>query len=423
MAEKFEYRPGPERVQALCDLLGNPERDLRFIHIAGTNGKGSTACMTASVLSEAGIRTGMFTSPAVCGVRDQYRIDGKMIGEDDYLRLLSRIDAANDILAAKRGERATPFERDCALAFAYFSENHCDAVVLECGMGGRDDATNIVRNKICCVITSVSYDHMQYLGNTLYEIASAKAGIITSDCPVVALDSSPEAMEAIEERCALTGSRLYRVKPDGISFKYTEPTGMSVSYKEFRDVRIPLTGSFQAENAALALRTLSVIEEGGMLEGFILNRKVLSEGLMKAVWPFRFECLCRDPLIYADGAHNPDAALKLRDTIEKKLAGYKIILVMGMFADKDYEQTVKILAGTASAIFTVDTPDSERALPAVKLAETAGKFCKDVRACAGIREAYGLAADAARDEKTAVIACGSLSYLNDFSECCIHGQG
>ena len=164
-------RPGMERICRLCDYLGNPQDDLRFIHVAGTNGKGSTGAMIASVLTCAGVKTGMYYSPAMTGIYDHFAINGEAISDAEYSGCVSKVAAANEKLINETGESATQFELETAVAFVYFRENRCDAVVLECGMGGRDDATNIVRNKICCVFASISYDHMQYLGNTLSQIA------------------------------------------------------------------------------------------------------------------------------------------------------------------------------------------------------------------------------------------------------------
>ncbi len=415
MADKFEYRPGLERVQGLCDILGNPEEELKVIHIAGTNGKGSTACMIASVLDCAGVRTGMFTSPAVADPRECYRINGEMISEGEYADLSARVRTADEDLKAA-SEGATKFERDVAMAFLYFAENHCDAAVIECGMGGRDDATNIARNKICCVITSVSYDHMQYLGSTLGEIAAAKAGIITSDCPVISLDSSSEVTAVIKHRCDITGSSLYAVDMSQVAFEDVFPEGERVSFGRFRDVETGLTGYFQAENAALAMQALSVIESGKLLRGHDITDDIIVKGLAEARWPFRFERISTYPLIYVDGAHNEDAAKKLKRTIEDRLADHRIALVMGMLADKEYEKVVGILAPLASAIYAVAPPDNERALPADKLAECARRYCDSVTVCKSIKEAGELAMGFSRsaEGKSAVITCGSLSYLNEF---------
>ena len=426
-AASLGSRPGLERIRGLCDILGNPEAGLRFIHIAGTNGKGSTAAMIASALRETGLRVGMYYSPALCGIRDHYMINGQLISEDDYAVCVSTVAEANRKLIEETGDGATQFELECAVAFVYFSREHCDTVVLECGMGGRDDATNIVRDKVCAVIASVSYDHMQYLGSTLTEIASVKAGIITGSFPVIMTASSDEAVKAVKARCEETGSRLYTVDPADIRCSDITPFGMSVSYGGFEDVHVGLGGTFQAENCALALTALSVMEKHGLIEGLPGRDdfdKAVRRGIENVRWPFRFERINEDPLVFVDGAHNEDAAKKLRDTIRHCLPGYHIILVMGMFADKEYDKVAALLAGEADKVFTVSPPDNPRSLSAEELAGTVSKYCSNCMAC----DAVGTAAQAALQEavrmaeksddggKTAVIACGSLSYLSLFKD-------
>ena len=404
-----------ERIRALCAILGDPQDDLRFIHIAGANGKGSTGAMIASVLACAGIRCGMYYSPAMTKISDHYMINGVVISDAEYARCVSAVALANEKLIAQTKESATQFEFETAVAFVYFRENRCGAVVLECGMGGRDDATNIINNRICCVLTSISYDHMQYLGNTLADIADVKSGIIRSACPVIALDSSDESTDVIRKRCEETGSRLYVVRPSDVSSKEKFPHGQSVSYKEHDCVDISLCGTFQAENAALALQTIDVIREGELTE-CVLSEDVIRQGMKKAGWPFRFEIICNSPLTITDGAHNADAAVKLADSIRMYLKGYDIVLVMGVFSDKEYDKVAKTLAPLAKAVIATKTPDNPRSLDAGKLAECVRKYCDDVSACDSIEEACDLANKKAGSQKTAIVACGSLSYLKLFSD-------
>lgn len=403
-------KPGFARIRGLCSILGDPQDDLRFIHIAGTNGKGSTAAFISSVLADAHIRTGTYYSPAVSTIRDHFMINGSLISEREYADCVSQVAAANEKLINETNESATQFEFETALAFVYFRKNHCDAVVLECGMGGRDDATNIVRNKICCVFASISYDHMQYLGDTLCKIADVKSGIITSDCPVIILDSSKEATGVIRQKCEKTGSRLYVVDPSDIRSTDEFPQGQKVTYAGISDAAIRLNGAFQPENAALAIKTLQVIGQYRLIPECVIDEDTIRSGLKKTKWPFRFECISTDPPVFVDGAHNEEAAVKLAKTIRNDLAGYETVLVMGMFADKEYEKAVAILAPLAKAVITVETPDNPRALPAQKLAECALLYCSNVHACSSITDACRLALDTG----DAVVACGSLSYLKKF---------
>ena len=433
LADKFDYkracryiedaavlgsRPGLERIGKLCDLLGNPEDSLRFIHIAGTNGKGSTAAMIASALKCAGVRVGMYYSPALCGITDHYRINGELISEDVYALCVSEVAKANDELIKETGESATQFELETAGAFVYFSKNHCESVILECGMGGRDDATNIVKNKICCVFASISYDHMQYLGNTLTDIADVKSGIITSDCPVIALTSSEEVVDVIKRRCDETESRLYPVDPADVSYTDDED-GIYIDYDEYSKVRVGLAGIYQAENAAVAIRTLTVIDREHLIEGCTVDENAIRKGLAEVKWPFRFERINDDPQVYVDGAHNEDAAIKLAKTIDDRLAGRTIILVLGMFRDKEYEKVIGTLAKCAHMIFTLTVPDAKRALFAEDVADCARKYCRLVTVCDSIKDAYESAVSAAKaaGPDSAVVAAGSLSYLNEFKQC------
>ena len=416
MAEPFEYKPGLERVQGLCDILGSPEKSLKVIHVAGTNGKGSTACMIASILYKSGIRVGMYYSPALIDIRDHYMINGVLISEDDYRLYMDRVGHADDELFEASGLRASSFEKETALAFLYFAEKNCDVAVMECGMGGIDDATNIATDKLCCVITSISLDHMQYLGNTLPKIAQKKAGIITSGCPVVAFDSSPDTTDVIRKRCEETGSILHPVSLKDIKYYDRYPEGISVSYKEYADVDVALSGSFQAENAALALNAVSVLRDEQ--DYSCITDSAIRAGLLEVYWPFRFELICKDPLIYVDGAHNPDAARKLRETIINRLKDFAIILVMGVFYDKDHEEILKIMSDVSDTIITLTPPNKDRAYPAAKLAEDAKKYYKNVIVSDGMEDAYGAVIRACESsDMTAAVAFGSLSYLNLFKQC------
>ena len=415
---KLGSRPGLERIRDLCARLGNPQDELRFIHIAGTNGKGSTAAMISSILTEAGLCTGMYYSPALCGLTDHFRLNGKLISDADYDLCVSKVASANEELIRETGESATQFELETAVAFIYFRENHCDAVVLECGMGGRDDATNIVKNTICCVFASVSFDHMQYLGNTLSEIAEVKSGIITSPCPVIAFDSSEEVIDIIEKKCKESGSDLHIVRRNDYSGDGTFAQGQTVSYKRFTEVPISLCGTFQAGNAALALETADVIRGSKLIDGFAPDDETIKRGLEKTYWPFRFQCINADPPVIVDGAHNPDAAARLADSVREYLNGYHIILVMGMFSDKEYDKVASLIVPLADKVYTVATPDNPRALGAEDLAKCVAGYCSDVRACSSVKEACELSFDLARrsTDKSAVVACGSLSYLKLFAD-------
>ena len=413
-------RPGLGRIERLCELLGNPQDDLKFIHVAGTNGKGSTAAMMESILCCAGLRVGMYYSPALTGICDHFRVNGELIDMADYTRTVAEVAKANSKLKKESPHGATQFEIETAVAFLYFRKKSCDVVILECGMGGRDDATNVVENKLCCVITSVGFDHMYQLGHTIKQIAAHKAGIITTDCPVIALNNKEEVIDVIRKRCNKTGSALYPVSP-AVGEDYDMfPMGQAMSFDGMEKVIVSLAGTYQTENAPLAVKAVYVLAAKGMLDGCEINEAVIREGLKKTKWPYRFECICANPMVIVDGAHNIDAAIALKKTIKEYLPGYKIILIIGIFADKEYEKIVATLSDVVEIMITVSTKMKKRSLSASRLASCAQNYCSQVFASPNLKEAYKSALSFAQNlsdkgEKTGVIACGSLSYLARFT--------
>ena len=418
---KLGSRPGLERIERLCELLGNPQDELEFIHVAGTNGKGSTAAMMESILRCAGMRVGMYYSPALTGICDHFMVNGEIIDMTDYTEAVAEVAEANSKLKRESPEGATQFEIETAVAFLYFRQKSCDIVILECGMGGRDDATNVVRNKLCCVITSVGYDHMYHLGHTLKQIAAHKAGIITTDCPVIALDSKKEVLNVIKKRCDRTGSKLYPVSAAVLEDYELFPMGTSMSFDGMSNVVVSLAGAYQTENAPLAVKAVRVLDAQKSLAGCVIDENVIRDGLKKTKWPYRFECICADPPVIVDGAHNTDAALALRKTITECLHDYTIILIIGIFADKEYERIVEILSDVTREMITVSTKVKGRSLSAARLAVCAKKYCSDVTTCRNLEQAYKTALAHANNisengGSPAVIACGSLSYLAEFTD-------
>lgn len=402
---------GLSRMERLCDILGNPQNGLKVIHVAGTNGKGSICAMISSIIKAAGYKCGTYNSPALTGLRDHYRIGGELIGEEDYALLVEKIKEADEQHFSLMGENATQFELETALAFLYFEENKCDFAVVEVGMGGRDDATNIIKHKEMCVFSSISLDHTEILGKTVSDIAEVKSGIINCSCPVVMFDSASEAVAQISKQCEKYNNSLFTVKPEDVSGKCDFPSGERVTYKNFNDVHVGLSGEFQRYNAAVAI-------EAALLLGtkYNVTDSNIADGLRNVYWPFRFEIIGNNPLTIVDGAHNPGAAATLKNTIEERLNGYHIVMVVGMFKDKDCEGVLSQLLPLCEEAVTVDTPVKSRVLDSEKLADKARKYCKNVLAAGGIKEARVLASDIAAKmgEKCAIVAFGSLSYLSEF---------
>lgn len=390
---------GLTRMKMLCDILGNVENNLKFIHIAGTNGKGSTAAFISSILSTKGYKVGMYTSPALTGMKDHYRINGELISDEDYAKMVSILSEANASLKDRCGEEATQFELETALSFLYFSNNNCDVVVMETGLGGLEDATNVVSNKLLCVFTSISFDHMAYLGNTLSEIATVKAGIITEPCEVVAFNSADEVIDVITRKCEDAGANLTVV--NSCDDDYFIDNGIALSLK----------GAYQRDNACVAI---TVARQLCKL-GFDITENDIKLGLANAKWEYRYERICESPKVYVDGAHNEDAARRLLESVKEDFADYRIILVIGMFKDKEYEKVIGMLAPKATVIYTLTTPNNARSLDKEIIKSVASRYCENVFSCDDVKEAaFRAMSSCIGYDNSVVIAFGSLSYLSLF---------
>ncbi len=466
---------GLERMRELMHLLGDPQDSLKFIHVAGTNGKGSTCSFISACLTAMGYRVGMYTSPAVEDVREQYTINGAWISEEDYAAYVTMLYS---VLLGRTSEQAnnessfrlsevvssgsagvmkddmpTAFELETALAFCYFQDMQCDFVVLETGLGGSGDATNIVSTTVLSVLTSISEDHLGMIGNNLEEIARTKAGIIKPGVPVVMLDSGDTVRRVMEEVCDRQSSRLYTVNPGDIHMKqnrrlstYTNTDESSIiystigdaatedaaifDYKTHKNIELAASGVYQPYNAALALEALDILGSLNILDGPNHAGKYdphkAEEVIGKVIVPFRMQKISDDPLFYLDGAHNPDAAIRLKETVELMFPGYKLIFIIGMFRDKDYRAVVRTMAPLASHIITVQTPDSSRALPAEDLRNCILEESKrledgikltveDVEAlpiAKAVNRSISLAAEYRdKGDHPCILAFGSLSYL------------
>jgi dihydrofolate synthase/folylpolyglutamate synthase len=403
---------GLHTITELCARLGNPQDGLRFVHIAGTNGKGSVLAFISTALNNTSYRCGRFFSPSLREYRERIQVNSRMISQADFARLLTRVKAAAEEMAAAGLAGPTAFEADVALAFLYFAEKGCDLVVLEAGLGGRDDATNIVQNTLAAVITPIACDHGEWLGGTLGEIAAHKAGIIKRGAAVVCAVQTEEVREVIREKCVECGCSVRLSPLDGVErIKVAKPDRkalvfrQSFSYGELAEVEISLAGRHQIGNAVLAIDTLHALAE----QGFNINEKQLRRGLREAVWPGRFQLLSAKPFFVIDGAHNPAAAVELAATVKFYFTGRRIIYIIGVLADKDYRGIIAATCGLAEHIVTV-TPPGARGLPAYELARVAAEYHPSVTAADSVQEACELAALLAGQEG-AVVAFGSLTYL------------
>ncbi len=405
---------GLDSMRELLKRLGNPQDRLKFVHIAGTNGKGSVLAFVSMILQEAGYRVGRYISPRVFAYEEFVQINGEMITREEFCAYTEQVKEACTGMAAEGFAQPTLFEVETAIGLLHFAKHECDIVALECGLGGKDDATNVITTAACCVITAIGLDHMGYLGDTVYKIAQAKAGIIKDGIPAVMCAQSPEAEQAVEERCAQVGSPLYKTRPDQLRVHegLTEENGKSYivfDYKDYENLKIGLLGRYQTENAATAVEAAEVLSA----HGYQISRQNIYDGLAHAVWPGRFQMISTSPRIVIDGAHNPPAARKLRESVDYYFSGDRLIYVMGMLADKDYRQVVDITVGPAEEVITL-TPHSPRALSAQALAEVVREAGKKTVPASSYREAAALALDAAGADGV-IIAFGSLSFLQELA--------
>lgn len=401
--------PGLSTVTELCRRLGNPQDKLAFVHIAGTNGKGSVLAFLSSILKCAGYRVGSYHSPAVFDYCERIQVNGRAIAKKALCECVEEVKNACDLMVEEGMAHPTPFEVETAAAFVYFAKKSCDIVVLETGMGGREDATNLVNTTKAAVLTPISMDHMQFLGDTPEKIAAHKAGIIKSGCYVITAEQEASVMavieqEAAQKKCGVTiAGRAQKIKYglEKQTFSYQDASG-----KCFAGLEISLAGKHQVENAALAVETVGRLAECG----YPVSGEQLRKGLAEAVWQGRFQIIAKKPLFILDGAHNEDAAKKLARSIRFYFTNKRIVYIMGMLKDKECEKAVAETCAYAEQIITVTPPDNPRAMPAIELAQIVREYHPCVTAAGSLEEGVEMAYLLAG--RADVILCfGSLSYL------------
>lgn len=398
-----------EPLEEMLRRLGNPQDKLSFVHIAGTNGKGSVLAYVSTVLKQAGYRVGRYLSPTIFSYRERIQVNEAYISREDLVRLTGRIQEVGEQMLRSGLRHPTMFEAETVLAFLYFAEQKCDLVVLETGMGGRTDATNVIRNTKVAVLASISMDHMGFLGDTLAEIAENKAGIIKPGCTVVTMKQKPEAEAAIQEKAEAWGCTVIHADPADAVNRKRGLFLQSFDYRGHQGMEIGLAGEYQFDNAVLAMEVIGELKR----RDYRIGKDAVRNGLKETVWPGRFTVIAEGPCVIVDGAHNRDAAEKLSQTIEKYLNGKRLIYVMGVLADKEYDAVIRRTANYASEIITVMTPDNVRALPAETLAKAVCMYNSHVQAAESIRDAVEKAYELAGKEDV-ILAFGSLSYLGAF---------
>lgn len=402
---------GLDRTRELLGKLGDPQKELKFIHIAGTNGKGSTAAMLSSILEEAGYRVGLYTSPFIDRFNERMQVDHQPIPDDTLAELTALVRPYADGMA----DSPTEFELITALAMVWFAREKCDIVVLEVGMGGELDSTNIIDVPEAAVIAAMGLDHVKELGPTMADIARAKAGIIKEGGRVVSYGGDPEADPVIAETCRARNASLRQPDFSAIVPGEFGLEGQTFSYKGWRDLRVPLVGTYQMKNAAVVLETVETLRQ----RGWSVSDEAVRKGLAATRWPARFEVLRRDPVFIADGGHNPHGIRATAESLERLFPGRKITFVTGVMADKDVEHILGLIVPLADRFFTV-RPDNPRAMDAGELAQRIRAMGARAEACASVREGVDRAIQAEGPQGVAC-ALGSL-YMSGEVRACFGGK-
>lgn len=431
---------GLDTMRELLKRLGNPQDKLGFVQVAGTNGKGSVTAFLSEIFSQAGYRTGRYNSPAVffpeeiiqtnCKAQDRFDIERAGMEESSLQQTEQKenregtflpitagavsegvkvLRQAAEAMTAEGHPAPTRFELETALAFWYFAKMGCEIAVIETGMGGDLDATNVVDNTVCSVLVSISEDHKKILGDTLEEIAAHKAGIIKPGKPAVLMVQSSPVMDTVKSICQAQNSPLVITRPERSQILESSIGGMVVDYGDWKQISIRLAGTFQRDNVLVVLDTVTLLRQSG----YLIPDEAVYQGLAQTRWPGRMEVLQKEPLVLLDGAHNPDAAEKLAASLENYFTNKQFLYIMGVLADKEYPLVIDRLAPTATAFVTL-TPANSRGLLAEELAETiAVRTGKSVMAAESVEQAVKIARrHSAAGEK--IVVCGSLSFLGAF---------
>lgn len=417
--------PGLDAIEGLLEELGHPEDNLKVVHIAGTNGKGSIFAYLSSILIAAGFKVGRYISPTISCYEERFQINGEYITKDELARLYNIVEEAMKREEEKTGLKPTLFEVETAISFLYFKEEKVDYALIEVGMGGRMDATNVIRHPELTVISSISYDHQAFLGDTLEEIAWQKAGIIKESCPVVLSENSDEVCKVIEQEATKKKVKCIEIKPTNYEVLSETPYGSTFLWKEQRyETKLP--GRHQVSNAVTALAASEYLfrkdyEKNNARKAIAeeldeMNVKSAQQGgIIRTCWPGRLEVLKKEPLFYRDGAHNPDGAKKLAAFLQKYFTNKKIIYIMGVLKDKEYKKMLRYLMPMAKEVY-VFKPKNERGLSAQILADTI-KEVADVSVTieSDVNAAVFRALDTAKPDDV-LVACGSLSFMEEMED-------
>lgn len=401
--ERFGIKPGLERVAALCEKLGNPQKELKFIHVAGTNGKGSTSTMLAEILMASNLKTGLFISPYVIDFRERFQVNGQMISETDLIEITKHVKNAVEELQ-KEEIQPTEFEAVTAAAFLLFKQSNCDIVVLEVGLGGRFDSTNIIEKPLLSIITKISLDHTGILGTTIEEIAAEKCGIIKTNGTTISYpEQSDKAKKIIENYAYAENNKLIYAKTENVKITNSDLTGSETEIEGIK-IKVPLMGGHMVKNASMAVAAAIELRKAG----FNISTDSIQKGILNVKMPARMEYLEGSPPVLIDGGHNEDCAEALKKMLRENFDKSKIIAVISMMSDKDYEKYLQIISPQISEA-VITTLNLSRALSAPELAKGAAKHMKIAGICNNPHEALQHALSKA-NEFDLILICGSF-YL------------
>ena len=392
-------RPGLERITELLARLGNPQDKLKFIHVAGTNGKGSFCAMTESILRAAGYKTGLFVSPYIKNFNERICVLGTPISDSDLAEATALVKPHADAMA----DAPTEFELITAIGLVHFVKVGCEVVVLETGMGGRLDSTNIIKDPLLTVITGIAMDHTAFLGDTVEKIAAEKAGILKKGAPVLWGGRDQRARNVIQNRADELGVSLVATEDTPLTVREMSLLGSVVDYGDWQEMHLPLLGTYQPYNLANVLAAVPLMRRAGLQ----VTEENVRTGVAAARWPGRFEKLSEQPLILSDGAHNPEGVDAAVESIRTYFKGKKVLILTGVMADKDYEGMVATLAPVTAEAFTL-TPDNPRSLPAADFAAAFARAGIPAKSFDSVPAAVAAAVARAKESGTPLVSLGSL---------------
>ena len=396
-------RPGLERIRALLAALGDPQKAVRCIHVAGTNGKGSVCAMLDSILRAAGYRVGLFTSPYIRRFQERMRADGEMIGDEELAEITEFVRPHAEAME----DRPNEFELITAIGFEFFRRRKVEYVVLEVGLGGRLDPTNIIEDPLLSIITDIDFDHTAQLGNTIQAIAAEKAGIIKEGRPCLFGGRDSSACRTIRSIAALRHSPFYTVDRSDYRVTHISLDGTVFDFQNYIGLRLPLLGSYQPFNAAIVLTALRIIEKDGVTG----TEEDLRRGLESVRWPARFELIRRDPITICDGGHNPQGVAAAVKSIQAYFSEQKVHILTGVMLDKDFDEMIETLKPVTAHAFTVQ-PDNPRALSAEAYAAHFVNHKIPATAYKSVAEAVKAATEASLRDQKPLICLGSLYLYN-----------